>query len=240
MAIEDYITIPELPEATSLQNTDLFPIRDSLNGIDKKLTYANLKTGIVNLFRDFASIYDNTKSYKINDVVEDITTGILYKSLVNNNLFALTDISKWKKLGSLSLIDDLLTTFNIANKLLKLNSNGLIDNVLLKNQYIYSTGIQGNQNAWYECTYNADGTICKIIQGGRGTIGDNETLNITLPIAFTVAGYNIVASLETDIVNGSNNVATIGSKIINTTTIQIKSEYSIATVYTYNYLCIGK
>lgn len=187
MALEDYITIPELPEATSLQNADLLPIRDSLNGIDKKLTYANLQAQIVALFRDFASIYDNTKSYKLNAVIEDITTGILYKSLVDNNNFALTDTTKWEKLGDLSLINDLLTTFNIANKLLKLNSSGLIDNTLLKNQYIYSEGITGNASSWSETIYNANGTINKIIQGGfcnTPMTGDGSRATITFPTAF--------------------------------------------------------
>ena len=199
MAVEDYITIPELPEATSLQNTDLFPYRDMLAGVDKHIAYSAFKTGIINLFRDFGAIYDNTKSYKINAVVEDITTGILYKSLVDNNNFVLTDATKWKKLGDLSLIEEYLTIFNMANKLLKLNSNGLIDNALLKNQYTYSGGIVGNQASWYEYIYNADGTVNKLRQGGQfqatTTQGVIVAIVKTFPIAFQTKCTSVSVSV---------------------------------------------
>jgi hypothetical protein len=246
MAVEDYITIPELPEATSLQNADLLPIRDSLNGIDKKLTYANLQAQIVALFRDFASIYDNAKSYKLNAVVEDIATGILYKSLVDSNLFSLTDTSKWKRLGDLSLIEEYLTTSNIANKYLKLNLNGRVDNNLLPSNLCYPEApVFLDSLNYYVLTKNTSDLIVKIENFGReinfGDVNGIKTVSFTFPRSFTdLNSIRINTTIEGD-VGGDKNI--IWSNIFNITvlgfSVFLREYYGVTNQIRVGYTATG-
>jgi len=90
-----------------------------------------------------AALYSNATTYDISIFVKD-TNGDIYQSLVSSNLNnPLSDVTKWKfvwkYLGDLVdyvKIANYLTTFNIANKLLQLNSSGLVNMNLLPNAYV--------------------------------------------------------------------------------------------------------
>lgn len=77
-----------------------------------------------------------------------------------------------------------------------------------------------------------------IFQWGKTLIGDNQTLIVNLPVAFTTAFFNVTASLS-DLVNGAGYVATISARPSGLSSLRLKAEYSYGTAYDAYWFAIG-